>query len=148
MDDLIKWVSITARQTALHMDRALAPYGLNASQYMYVVRICERPGLTQDQFLQLFYINPSNVTRAVMALEKQGFLERCPNPRDRRTFRLYPTPKAREVYPKILQLRRDWQDVLLAGLAPDTRAEVEQALHDAALRAVEHNREEDPDHDD
>lgn len=146
MDDFIKWVSITARQTALHMDRELAPYGLNASQYMYVVRICERPGLTQDQFLQLFHINPSNVTRAMMALEKQGFLERRPNPRDRRTFRLYPTPKAQEVYPNIVHLRRDWQDALLADLAPDTRAEVEQALRTAALRAVESNREEDPDH--
>ena len=55
MDDLIKWVSITARQTALHMDRVLAPYGLNASQYMYVVEVCTHPGLTQDRFFQIFY---------------------------------------------------------------------------------------------
>ena len=137
MDDFIKWVSITSRHTAMHMDRVLAPYGLNASQYMYIVRVCEQPGLTQDRFLQMFYIHPSNVTRAILALEKQGFLERRCNPKDRRTFCVYPTQKALDVYPA----------TMLAGLAPDTRAQLQDALRDAALRAVAENEEEEPQHD-
>lgn len=143
MDDLIKWVSVTARHTAMHMDRVLAPWGLNASQYMYIVRVCEQPGLTQDRFLQMFYIHPSNVTRALLALEKQGFLERRPNPKDRRTFCVYPTRKAREVCPVITRLRQEWQDVLLDGLSPGARAELQEALRAAALRAVAANQEED-----
>ena len=85
MEDLIKWMNVGARHTAMHMDRVMAPYGLNASQYMYLVQVCEHPGLTQDRFLQQFYLNPSNVTRAMLALEKMGFLERrCkpPGPAD------------------------------------------------------------------
>lgn len=147
MDDFIKWVSITSRHTVMHMDRVLAPYGLNASQYMYIVRVCEQPGLTQDRFLQMFYIHPSNVTRAMLALEKQGFLERRCNPKDRRTFCVYPTQKALDVYPAITRLRREWQDTMLAGLAPDTRAQLQDALRDAALRAVAENEEEEPQHD-
>lgn len=143
MDDFIKWVSVASRHTVMHMDRVMAPYGLNASQYMYIVRVCEQPGLTQDRFLQMFYIHPSNVTRAMLALEKQGFLERRPNPKDRRTFCVYPTGKALEVYPVITRLRRAWQDVLLADLAPDTRAELQEALRAAALRAVAANQEEE-----
>lgn len=80
MEDLIKWMNVGARHTAMHMDRVMAPYGLNASQYMYLVQVCEHPGLTQDRFLQQFYLNPSNVTRAMLALEKMGFLERRCNP--------------------------------------------------------------------
>lgn len=148
MDDCIKWINICARHTAVHMDRMLAPYGLNASQYMYLVRVCEEPGLTQDRFLQQFYLNPSNVTRAVLTLEKQGFLERRCNPRDRRTFCLYPTPKALEVCPEILRLRREWQDTLLAGVAPPLRDILQEALRTAALRAVAKNEEEEPRHDD
>ena len=30
---------------------------------------------TQDQFNSLFYINPSNITRSVAALEKMGYLD-------------------------------------------------------------------------
>ena len=86
MDDFIKWFSIGFRHTAMYLDKKLAPYGLNNSQYMYVVRVCESPGVTQDQFLQMFYIHPSYVTRAVASLEKQGFIQRRANRLVRRTF--------------------------------------------------------------
>lgn len=144
MNDFIKWISVSARHTAMHMDRVLAPYGLNASQYMYIVEVCEHPGLTQDRFFQIFYIHPSNVTRAIVALEKLGFLERRSNPKDRRTFCVYPTQKALDVYPEITRLRRAWQEEMLAGLAPGIRTELQAALRDAALRAVEHNQKEAP----
>ena len=144
MNDFIKWISVSARHTAMHMDRVLAPYGLNASQYMYIVEVCAHPGLTQDRFFQIFYIHPSNVTRAIVALEKLGFLERRSNPKDRRTFCVYPTQKALDVYPEITRLRRAWQEEMLAGLAPGTRTELQAALRDAALRAVEQNQKEAP----
>lgn len=148
MEDLIKWMNVGARHTATHMDRVLAPYGLNASQYMYIVEVCEHPGLTQDRFLTMFYLNPSNVTRAILALEKQGFLERCGSPRDRRTFCVYPTQKALALYPVITRLRQEWQDCILAELAPDTRIALQQAMRSAALRTVALNEKEETRDDD
>ena len=76
---LIKWISVTDRYNKIHLDRMFAPFGLNSSQHMYVLRICEVPGITQDQFNSLFYINPSNITRSVAALEKMGYLEPVPH---------------------------------------------------------------------
>lgn len=70
---LAKWLSVGFRYTAMHLDRALAPLGLGSSQYKYVLRVCEHPGITQDQFFSMFYVNPSNITRALVALEKDGF---------------------------------------------------------------------------
>lgn len=43
----------------MHMDRVLAPYGLNASQYMYIVEVCEHPGLTQDRFSRFSIFIPA-----------------------------------------------------------------------------------------
>lgn len=148
MDDCLKWITVTARHTAMHMDRVLAPYGLNASQYMYIVEACEHPGLTQDRFFQIFYIHPSNVTRAIVALEKLGFLERHSNSKDRRTFCVYPTRKALDLYPEITRLRQQWQDRILAGLAPGARAEMQAVLRQAAQCAVAENEKEVPDHAD
>lgn len=148
MEDLVKWLSVGYRYTLMHMDRVLKPYGLNGSQCMYVIRVCENPGITQDQFLQLFMVNPSNVTRNIVALEKLGFLERQNNARDRRTFRLFPTRRAEEIYPDLCRLRRQWQESLLEGMDPDQQTALLQSLKQAALRAVEQNEEElnhDPD---
>lgn len=142
MEDLVKWLSVGYRYTLMHMDRVLKPYGLNGSQCMYVIRVCENPGITQDRFLELFMVNPSNVTRNIVALEKLGFLERQSNARDRRTFRLFPTRQAQEVYPTLCRLREEWQESLLGGIEPEQQEKLLAALKKVALRAVEENEEE------
>lgn len=141
---IAKWLSVGFRYTAMHLDRALAPLGLSSSQYKYVLRVCEYPGITQDQFFSLFYVNPSNITRALVALEKQGFVLRRQNTKDRRTYQLFPTEHAREVYPQITEICRDWQDRLLASVAPESRETALQLLESIALRAVEENNKEEP----
>ena len=77
---LVKWLSISDRHAKIYLNRSLAPLGLNSSQHMYVLKICETPGVTQDQFIHFFYLHPSNVTRTLSALEKAGFLRRERNP--------------------------------------------------------------------
>lgn len=139
MEDLVKCLSVGYRYTQMHMDRALKPYGLNSSQCMYVIRVCENPGITQDQFLELFMVNPSNVTRNIVTLEKQGFLERRNNARDRRTYQLFPTGRSKEVYPDLCRLRREWQAFLLQDVAPERQQDLLEALQGIAQRAVEWN---------
>ena len=67
MQQYIRWLSVADRYTKMHLDRHLAKLGLNSSQYMYVIRVCQDPGMTQDQFLASFNIHPSNITRALAA---------------------------------------------------------------------------------
>lgn len=137
---LIKWISVTDRYNKIHLDRMLAPFGLNSSQHMYVLRICEVPGITQDQFNSLFYINPSNITRSVAALEKMGYLERRPNEKDKRTCCLYPTEKARAAYQPLRQICEDWNRRITGGLTEEERAQFMRLLEKVGEAAVEQNR--------
>ena len=68
--ELIRWISITDRQNKRYLDKKLAPFGLNSSQHMYLIRVCREPGITQDSLFSRFYIHPSNITRALAALEQ------------------------------------------------------------------------------
>ena len=63
-----KWIAIANRYTQMYLNRQLEPYGLNASQYMFLLHICRRPGITQDKLPDLIHINKSNVTRALAQL--------------------------------------------------------------------------------
>lgn len=136
----IKWISVTDRYNKIHLDRMLAPFGLNSSQHMYVLRICEMPGITQDKFNTLFYINPSNITRSVAALEKMGYLERKPNEKDKRTCCLYPTEKARQVYQPIRDICDEWNRRVTGGLTEEERAQFMRLLERVGEAAVEQNR--------
>lgn len=97
--ETIKWLSIAGRYTKMYLDKQLEPLGLNSSQHMFVIKICEEPGISQERLFSLIYLNPSNITRAITALEKQGFLVKRQNPADRRTFFLDPYRKSQTNIP-------------------------------------------------
>ncbi len=104
--EVIKWLSVTERHTKMYLDRQLEPLGLNSSQHMYITRVCENPGMTQDRFITLFYINPSNITRSLAYLEREGFIREENNKKDKRTCCLYPTQKGEMVYHEIVKGNR------------------------------------------
>ncbi|WP_069986821.1 MarR family transcriptional regulator [Massilioclostridium coli] len=103
MRELIKWLSIADRFTRLSLDKNLANLNINNSQYFYILKICENPGITQDKLQSFIHVNPSNITRALNQLEKTGFLLRFPNEQDKRTFHLFPTEQAKKAYSAILE---------------------------------------------
>lgn len=121
MDDLLKWISITDRHNKIYLDKKLKDIGLNSSQHFYILKIYENPGITQDKLIDIIHLNPSNITRALCQLEKLGFIERVAKKDDKRTYNLYPTDKALEVYPKINKIINDWKNFLLSNFSEEEK---------------------------
>lgn len=134
--EFIRWCSILDRQNKRYLDKKLAPLGLNSSQHMYLIRVCREPGITQDSLFSRFYIHPSNITRALAALEQGGFLRKELHPQDRRTCRLCPTERGREVYQQILDICDSWEATVMEGLPQEERERLEKLLQRLGRRAV------------
>ena len=113
---LLKWLSVTDRFYKIYLDKQLAPFGLNNSQYMFLIKICRSPGILQDSLLDMFYVHPSNIVRTIAALEKQGMLTRSPNDKDKRTCKLYPTDRALSVIDKVEAVCERTETLLLQGI--------------------------------
>ena len=133
---LLKGLSVGDRHARALLDRELAPLGLSGSQYMYVLRVCAYPGVTQDTFLRFFLIHPSNVTRALAALEKAGFVRREENAADKRTSRLFPTRRAVEAVGKIRAAAARWQERVLEPVPQEERERFLSYLSAVSLRAA------------
>lgn len=118
MEGMVKWLSIGDRYTKMYLDKRLAGIGLNSSLYMYIIQVCQNPGITQDKFISLFYLNPSNITRALIRLERDGFIEKRSNPLDKRTCCLYPTERAQKANVKILEIIHQWHAKIREILTP------------------------------
>ena len=125
---LLKWLSISDRYAKAYLDHRLAPLGINSSQHMYLLRICEQPGISQDSLLDSFYVHPSNIVRMIAALEKKGFLTRTPSEQDKRTWRLYPTEQALSIVGQVRAACSETEALLLDGLAPEDRPAFQNAL--------------------
>ena len=122
MEHLTRAVNIITRCTGLYRDEALAEVGLTSCQVPYMMRICRKPGWTQEELARDLYVHKSSVTRTLAALENGGWITRTPDPEDRRALRVYPTEKAEAALPRVCELMEEWNRLLLEELNPEEQA--------------------------
>lgn len=100
-DPLSKWVALAGKQLSLHLGQKLAAIGVSTSQYYYILKIHDNPGLTQKELITAEFMNPSNVTRAVKQLVNQGLVRRERSASDKRAQTLQLTAAGKALYPQI-----------------------------------------------
>jgi len=76
--------------------------GLLKGQFLYLSRICENPGINQIQLSNLLKVDKTNTTKVLNKLESENFIYKTKNEKDKRSYLLYPTNKALEVYESII----------------------------------------------
>ena len=118
---LLKWLSVSDRLAKKELDLRLAPLGINSSQHMYLLKVCDQPGILQESFINSFYVHPSNIVRMIATLEKNGFLIRKPWEKDKRTWCLYPTQRALDIAGQIRTACQETETALTAGLSAEER---------------------------
>lgn len=92
---------------------------LTKGQYLYVVRICENPGIIQEKLAEMIKVDRTTAARAVQKLEKNGFVEKRPDEKNRKIKRLYPTEKGKNVYPFIIRENEHSNSVALTGFSEE-----------------------------
>ncbi len=118
---ILKWLSVVDRFYKIYLDKQLAPFGINSSQYMFLIKICDAPGILQDSLLDMFYVHPSNIVRTIAALEKQGMITRSSHDQDKRTWKLYPTDRALSVFEEIQTICERTETLLLQGISDEEK---------------------------
>ena len=78
-------------------------------------------GLSQQELAGKLSIHPSRLVAILDNLEKRGYLERRPNPDDRRLYSLHLAKSGEEVLGRIGKVAREHQDALLAALSNQER---------------------------
>lgn len=90
-------------------------------------------GLSQQELAGKLGIHPSRLVAILDNLEKRGFVERRPNPNDRRLYSLHLAAGGEETLGKIGKVAREHQEALLAAL----NAEERQTLGALLLRLAD-----------
>ena len=134
---LLKWLSVADRFAKSYLDEQLAPLGINSSQHIYLLKVCDHPGISQDSLLGSVYVHPSNMVRMVASLEKKGFLTRSPCKQDKRTWQLYPTQRALDICDAIRTACEKTESVLLHGLTAQEQSDFLTVLARAGREVAE-----------
>jgi len=123
---ITKLISVLHRHIQSHYQKEFNKIGIgvNRGQFLFILYICDNEGASQYEISKEFRMNKSTVTRVISQLEKDGFVLKEINKTDKRIYNIFPTEKAKEVYPKILKVLDNWQIIISNGLSLEEKEQV------------------------
>ena len=116
----------------IYFKNALRPYGINAAEAMVLLALYtkggkmgnsvfdeihkDKLGKTQEQIINDLQYDKGATTRIMQSLEKCGLVIRKNNPGDNRSFVFVATAKADAFKPRLIDILRKWNSLLLDGV--------------------------------
>jgi MarR family transcriptional regulator, transcriptional regulator for hemolysin len=107
-----------ARQMRSYADQMAQAHGLTRALLIVLARLEQRPGVSQNELAAIAEVAPITIARFVDRLEELGFVKRCPDPKDRRIWRLRLTPAAGPILREMEGFRAKLHSVMTKGLHP------------------------------
>lgn len=126
--DILFMLHDVARQLRLESDRRARAHDMTRAQWVILVCLERRPGLSQKELAEILEVEPITVARLIDRLEDRGMVERRGDPADRRVWRLHLCPPAAPVLNDIHAERDDLRRLLLEGVDAPTLAIITAGL--------------------
>jgi MarR family transcriptional regulator, transcriptional regulator for hemolysin len=111
-------VNDVARLFGRRFDHNGRRLGLTRTQCRTLGYLARNEGINQAGLADLLEIRPMTLVRQIDRMEEAGWIERRPDPADRRARRLFLSAKARPILGRILNVANETRDEALARLAP------------------------------
>lgn len=129
MKEILREIGMIARALDSISNIEFKEFDLTKGQYLYLVRICENPGIIQEQLIEMIKVDRSTATRAIQKLELNSFIEKKEDQHNKKIKRLFPTEKGKTVYPFIKRENEYSDFVALKGFSENEVASTFDFLH-------------------
>ncbi len=111
-----------ARLMRKRVDQRARALGLSRSQWQVLAHLSRHEGINQSGLAEILEIENITLGRLVDRLQEAGWVERRPDPGDRRARLLYTTAKVAPVMERMRGLADATIEEALAGLGPAQRS--------------------------
>lgn len=128
MQDILREIGMIARALDSISNIEFKELDLTKGQYLYLVRICENPGIIQEKLAEMIKVDRTTAARAIKKLEMNGFIEKKDDDQNKKIKKLYPTEKGNQVYPFIKRENEHSNNVALAGFSEEEAKTILQLL--------------------
>lgn len=128
MEDILRDIGMIARALDSISNVEFKEFELTKGQYLYLVRVCENPGIIQEELVNLIKVDRTTASRAIQKLETTGFFVRKGDEINKKIKRIYPTKKAQKIYPTIKKENIYSNEVALSGFSEAENHQLHEML--------------------
>lgn len=134
--DVLRNIGAISRSIQTINDSKFRQSNLDRGQFVFLTRICEHEGINPVDLSNMLKVDKATTTKAIQKLEHKGFIERVRDQFDKRMWRLYPSPQARDLYVSVMEEENVNIEVCFSGLSGK-----EKQLAEGLIRRMAQNIE-------
>ena len=128
MADVLREIGAISRALDSISNIEFKKYELTKGQYLYLVRICENPGIIQERVAEMLKVDRTTAARAIQKLTQNGLIEKRMGVTNKKNKQLFPTSKGLAIFPVIQRENKYSTSVALNGFTDEERQLVERLL--------------------
>jgi DNA-binding MarR family transcriptional regulator len=132
----------TARMLSKRYDQRSKSLGLTRAQCQVLAYLVYHEGINQAGLAELLELEPISLGRLIDRMAQAGWVERRPDPQDRRAWRLFVTEKAKPLFAEMITIGRDVRAEALAGFTPEESDKIMDLLLRARRNLSDHTTEQ------
>ncbi|MTV81387.1 MarR family winged helix-turn-helix transcriptional regulator [Secundilactobacillus folii] len=132
---MTKQLHVASNIATRTLEKRLKPFGVNGSQFFFILKLHDDPGITQDQLVRSDTLHQSNVNREIARLASMGLVDKRQSKTDGRKYELRLTADGEAMYPKI-KAALDAQEEALSACIAAAPVQVSREDFMAVLRQI------------
>ncbi len=123
-ESIARWLSVLHRQFQIYLNRELRDYDIQSSEYIFLVNLYEKDGVSQEQLSANLFIDKAATARAIKRLEKLGYVKRTRNPSDSRAYIVTLTARGKQMRDFIKSKLVHWNNLLTGELTDEEHSDL------------------------
>jgi len=134
----------TARLLSKRFDQRSKCLGLTRAQCQVLAYLVYHEGINQAGLAELLEVEPISLARLLDRMAQAGWIERRPDPQDRRAWQLFITDKAKPLFTEMIAIGREVRAEALAGFTPEESDRIMELLLRARHNLSAHTADAGP----
>ena len=117
--NIAQYICLFYKDFQSYSEEKLKEYNLTIGLYYYLIFIYKKPGSKLNEISKFMNVDKSHTTRAIQKLISYGYVEKQVNEDDKKSFKVYPTEKGKDVMEEMVDLFPRWEERMLNNFSND-----------------------------
>lgn len=123
-----KAISYLYRYEQIYIGKKTESYGIGSGQFPFLMRLYNQDGINQESLSDYLKIDKGTTARAIQKLIDEGYVFRQRDEKDKRSYRIFLSEKAKKLEPDMKKIVAEWEDILFTGFDDSRRIEIKNSL--------------------